>query len=86
MSETTDKSTRHVILKKISFSYGPGMQKQWVEKNTKFLNQVGTKIVPSVTGSIESKELVLTKVDPDDLPMFKTEQEKIDHIATFSHW
>ena len=86
MSETTYNSTGHASLEKVSFSYGPGMQKQWVEKNTKFLNQVGTKSVPSVTGSIESKELVLTKVDPDDLPMFKTEQEKIDYIATFSHW
>ena len=62
------------------------MQKQWVENNTKFLNHMGTKFGPSVTASIEAKDLVVTEVDPDELPMFKTEKEEIDHIVTLRHW
>ena len=55
MSKTIEKPTVHVILGKFSFSYGPGMQKQLVENNTKFLNHVGTKFGPIVTVSIEAK-------------------------------
>ena len=73
MSETTDKSTGHVNLEKVSFRYEPGMQKQWLENNTKFMNHVGTKFGPSMTVSIEAKELVVTEVDPDELPIFETE-------------
>ena len=73
MSETTEKSTVHVSLKKISFIYGPRMQNQWVENNTKLLIHVGTKIGPNVTASIEAKELIVAEVDPDELLMLKME-------------
>ena len=58
------------------------MQKKWVENNTKFLNHVGTNFGPIVTASIEAKELVVTKVDPDELPMLKTKKEETEYIAT----
>ena len=47
---------------------------------------MGSHFGTSVTASIEDKELVVTEVYPDELPMFETEKEEIDNISTLSRW
>ena len=50
-------------LEKCSFSYGPGMQKQWVENISVFLDFVGSRYGQSVKASLEAGELIVTEVD-----------------------
>ena len=65
-----------VGLGKCEFTCGPGMQKQWVESVSVFLNFVGSRYGQSVKASLEAGELIVTEVDESILRKFDTETEK----------
>ena len=73
-------------LDKCRFNCGPGMQKQWTESNSLFLNVVGSRFSQSVKASFEAGELVTTKVDESMIPRFDAEEDMNDHMADLKHW
>ena len=75
-----------VGLEKCRFIYGPGMQKQWVESISVFLDFVGSRYGQSVKASLEAGELVVTEVDETVLRKFYTEAEMKAHVAWLKHW
>ena len=55
-------------------------------KNNKLLECTGDRFGPSVLASIEAEDVVLTEVDMDAFPKFKTNKEETDHVATLNQW
>ena len=68
-------------LEKCIFYYGPGMQRQWVESNTLFLDYVGNKYGQSTQRLLIKGELVVMEVDRKLLPKFETKEERDRHVA-----
>ena len=69
-----------------SFSYESGIQKQWVEINSVFLDCVGSLFGQSMKTSIEGDELVVTEIDDSVLPNFETEEAIKLHVAKLKCW
>ena len=69
-----------VGLENYFFSFGEGMQKNWVDSNRAFLNHTGNKFGQSVKSYLMTGEIVVTDIDESLLPKFKTEVEKDDHL------
>ena len=53
--ETSGTSVGWFSLDKIKFTYGTGMQRQWVEIKNKCMAYVGALFGPSTVSSIESE-------------------------------
>ena len=68
-------------LDKIRFSYGPGMQKKWVENNLAFLTHVAAKYGQSAKASLLASEIIVTEVDEDLIPKFDEEEDERVHLA-----
>ena len=84
--ETSDKHAGQASLENLKLIYGPGMQKQWEENTSKFLLRVGARFGPSVLASIKDEEVVVTEVDSNTLPKFKTTEEETDHVEILNHF
>ena len=81
-----EKLATPTSLSKCHFSYVPGMQKQWVENMSVFLDFVGSKYGQSVKASIEVGELIVTEVDESILTKFDTLKEETQHLETLNYW
>lgn len=73
-------------LDKAKFSYGPGMQKEWVENNLEFLKFIAAKYGQSAKASLLASEAVVTEVDEDLIPRFDTEEDERDHLTGLKYW
>ena len=71
---------------KYRFSYGQGMQKQWIESNSIFIDLVASKYEQSIRSSLESGEVIVTEVDKSVLIKFDTKEEMKAHIASLKYW
>ena len=85
MTDKTDKS-KLLNKEKDSFFHGPGMQKNWVIVNQKFLDYVGSKYGQSSKVSITAGKLVVTEIDKKILKKFKTKEEHENHMKTLNFW
>ena len=72
-------------LEKCRFSYGQGMQKQWVENISVFLDFVGSRCSQSAKASLETGELVVTEVDKKYLKKFDAEDQEKTYLAGLKH-
>ena len=81
-----EKLATPTSLSKCHFSYGPGMQKQWIENISVFLDFVGSEHGQSVEVSIEAGELIVAEVDESILRKFDTLKDETDRLATLKHW
>ena len=72
-------------LEKCRFSYGPGMQKQWVESVSLFLDFVGSRCGQSAKASLEAGEMVVTEVDEKYLKKFDAEEEMNAYVSSLKH-
>ena len=70
---------------KCRFSYGPNMQKLWVENNISFLTCVAAKYRQSVKASLPVGEVVITEVDKELILRFDTEEEETTHLTRLKH-
>ena len=84
--ETSGMAGGHFSLDKIKFTYGSGMQKQWVESKNNFVDHAGARFGPSAVASIEDEELMTTEVDQSVLPMHTTEETEETYVASLNHW
>ena len=62
------------------------MQKQWVEINSVFLDQIGSRFGQSAKVSIEAGELVVSEIDDSILTKFETEENMKDHVKKLKCW
>ena len=88
-SDLSDKSgscASSMKLEKCKFSYGTGMQKQWVESSAKFFDYVGARLGKSAKASLEAGEVIVTEVDTNILPMFETKKAMEECIAGLKFW
>ena len=72
--ETSSKATgvnRVPSLEKYYFSYRAGMQKQWIESNSLFLDYVGRNYGQSMRASLQAGKLIVIEVDKSILLKFK---------------
>ena len=81
-----EDSSKIPSLSKCKFTYGPGMQKQWVESNHCFLTCITAKYDQSVKMSLVAGEVVVTEVDEDLIPKFETKAEEDTYLAGLKHW
>ena len=56
----SEKLMTSTSLSKCRFSYGPGVQKKWVENISVFLEFVGSECGQSLKSSLEVGELIVT--------------------------
>ena len=82
----TESNKNIAGLYKCRFSYGPGMQSQWVENNRIFLAFVASKYGQSTRASFLANEVVATEVEEDLIPKFDTEEEEKAHLANLKYW
>ena len=73
-------------LEKCSFSYGPGMQRQWVESFSMFLDHIGSRCGQSVKASLEAGEITVAEVDESILKKFDTEEQMKIYVASLKYW
>ena len=85
-TDTSDVKVKGASLDKCHFYYGHEMRKQWVEINREFLKYVGARFGQSVRALLASGEIVITEVDEDLLPKFKTPEDKQNHLDGLEFW
>ena len=69
-----------VDLEKNYFYYGQGMQDKWIDSNNALLDYVGSKHGQSARASLVAETLIVTEVDEDLLPKFKTADDEKKHL------
>ena len=72
-------------LGKCRFTYSPGMQKQWVESISVFLDFIGSRCGQSAKASLEARELIVAEVDEKCLKKFETEAQEKTHLNGLKH-
>ena len=66
--------------------YRLGMQKEWAEISTTFMNHVGSEYGQSVKVSLMAGELVVVEIDEKLLPKFKRAEEKKERFTELEFW
>ena len=62
------------------------MQKEWIERNSTFLDHIWSKFSPSAKASLEAGEMIETEVDETMLPRFDTEEDTKAHVTGLKFW
>ena len=62
------------------------MQQNWVENKVALMDCVGNKFGQRVKVSMFSGKMIVTKVDDEFIPKFKTEEDKKMHVEVLEHW
>ena len=73
-------------LDKCKFIYGQGMQRQWVESITLFMDFVGGRYGQSVKASLEAGEVIVTEVDESLLKKFDKEEDQTAYLKGLKYW
>ena len=73
-------------LDKRKLIHGAGVQRWWVESNSKFLDVIGSRYAQSVKASLEAGEVIVTEVDESLLPKFNTDDEMKAHVQGLKFW
>ena len=63
------------------FICGKLTQKQWIETNNQFLNDVASKCGQSAKSSLLTGEVVVTDVDEHMIPKFDEKKYETAHLA-----
>ena len=82
----TDKSSKLLDKEKDNFFHGPGMQKNWVIVNQKYLDYIGSKYGQSAKASLIAGKLVVTEIDTSVLKRFKTKDEQTKYLDSLEFW
>ena len=73
-------------LEKCKFICGQGMQKQWVESATLFMDFVGGRHGQSAKASLEAGEVIVTEVDESILKKFDKEEDLNNYLKGLKYW
>ena len=71
---------------KCHFFYGPGIQTNWMDLNSIFLQYIASKFGQSTKAALLAGTLVVTEVDSSKLPRFKTKEEKKEFLDKLEFW
>ena len=84
----TNKSDKSKLLNKEKdcFFNDPGMQKNQVNVNQKYIDYIGSKYSQSAKASLIASKLVVTKINLSVLKKFKTKDKQKKYLNSLEYW